>query len=147
MADLGLTNATGIGPGMAYELQWQMVRRIARWIEEERAKSRPNARQLETLYDRLSRILDRLMPYEMPKLAAVTVKGDTDSPLRVQADLSLLTDAELDTLEKICLKAGAGHTGGAHQEATSRQLPEPHRAAERLGRCITHGGRNASPDS
>src|SRR5271169_464043 len=107
MADLGLTNAAGIGPGMAYELQWQMVRRIARWIEEERAKPRPNARQLETLYDRFSRILDRLMPYERPKLAAVTVKGDAENPLRVKADLTVLTDAKLDTLEKLCLKAGA----------------------------------------
>jgi hypothetical protein len=127
MADLGLTNATGIGPGMAYELQWQMVRRIARWIEEERAKPRPNARQLETFYDRLSRILDRLMPYERPKLAAITVKGDTDSPLRVHADLTVLTDAELDTLEKICLKAATGHTA----DITSRKLPEPRRAATR----------------
>jgi hypothetical protein len=79
----------------------------------------------------MSRVLEKLLPYEKPRLAAITVKGDTDSPLRVQADLSLLTDAELDTLEKICLKAGAGHTGGAQQEATSRQLPEPRRAAAR----------------
>jgi uncharacterized membrane protein len=42
MADLGLTTATGIGLGMAYDLQWQMVRWIAGWIEKEQEKPRPN---------------------------------------------------------------------------------------------------------
>jgi hypothetical protein len=69
--------------------------------------------------------------YERPRLAAITVKGDVDNPPRVQLDLTVSTDAELDTMEKLCLKAGAGHTGGDRPDVTSRQLPEPRRAATR----------------
>jgi hypothetical protein len=35
----------------------------------------------------MARVLEKLLPYEKPQLAAITVKGDTNSPLRVQADL------------------------------------------------------------
>src|ERR1700734_2294572 len=53
--------------------------------------------------------------------------------------LSLLTDAELDTLEKLCLKAGAGHAGGVRPDVTSRQLPGPSVA--------TRGARPAAGDA
>jgi hypothetical protein len=129
MADLGLTKATGIGPAMAYDLQWQMVQRIAGWIEGEQAKPKPkpNQRQLETLCDRMSRVLEKPLPYEKPRLAAITVKSDADDPPRTQLDLTVLTDAELDTMEKLCLKAATGHTA----DITSRKPPEPRRAATR----------------
>jgi hypothetical protein len=96
-------------------------------VEHTKRYTEAEGRELEAL----SKVLDRIMPYEHRKLAAITVKSDVDNPPRVKADLSLLTDAELDTLEKLCLKAGAGHTGGARPEVISRQLPEPRRAATR----------------
>jgi hypothetical protein len=68
---------------------------------------KPKQRPLETLCDRMSGVLDKLMPFERPRLAAVTVKGDADNPLRVKADLSALSDEKLNQLERICLKAGA----------------------------------------
>jgi hypothetical protein len=96
-------------------------------MEHTKRYTEAEGRELEAL----SKVLDRIMPYEHRKLAAITVKSDVDNPPRVKADLSLLSDAELDTLEKLCLKAGAGHTGGARPDVTSRQLPEPRRAATR----------------
>jgi hypothetical protein len=96
-------------------------------VEHTKRYTEAEGRELEAL----SKVLDRIMPYEHRKLAAITVKSDVDNPPRVKADLSLLTDAELDTLEKLCLKAGAGHTGRARPEVISRQLPEPRRAATR----------------
>jgi hypothetical protein len=62
---------------------------------------KPKQRPLETLCDRMSRVLDKLMPFERPRLAAVTVKGDADNPLRVKADLSALSDEKLNQLERI----------------------------------------------
>jgi hypothetical protein len=47
---------------MAYDLEWQMVRRIAGWIKWEQAKPRPNQRQLETLCDRMARMLESFCP-------------------------------------------------------------------------------------
>jgi hypothetical protein len=61
--------------------------------------------------------------YERPRLAAITVKGDVDNPPRVQLDLTVSTDAELDTMEKLCLKAGAGHTGGDRPESPHDNFP------------------------
>ena len=121
----------GFGPGDAYRALWEQVGILRQELAAEERKRSSDKSQRDTLRDQLARILYKILPYERPRLAAITVKGDTDSPLRVQADLTVLTDAELDTLEKLCLKTGAGHTGGARQDVTSRQLPEPRMAATR----------------
>jgi hypothetical protein len=81
---------------------------------EERKRSSDQSRR-DTLRDQLARVLFKILPYERPRLAAITVKSDADDPPRVRADLELLTNAELDTLERLCFKAQAGHTGGARR--------------------------------
>jgi hypothetical protein len=93
--------------------------------EERKRSSDPSRR--DTLRDQLVRVLHKILPFERPRLAAITVKGDPENPLRVKADLSALSDEELDQLERICLKAGAGNTGGAGRDA------DPDRPLERRG--------------
>jgi hypothetical protein len=80
----------------------------------------------------MSRVLEKLLPYEKPRLAAITVKSDADDSPRTQLDLTVLTDAELDTMEKLCLKGATGHTA----DITSRKPPEPRRATS--GACVRH---------
>jgi hypothetical protein len=130
MADLGLTSAAGIDPGMAYDLQWQMVQRIAGWIW----RSRRSRSRIKGTLKRSARDLPRprkAFALREARLAALTIKSDADDPLQGHADLTVLTDAELDTLKKLCLKAGAGHTGATRPDVTSRQLLEPRMATSR----------------
>jgi hypothetical protein len=47
----------------------------------------------DTLRDQLVRLLHKILPFERPRLAAMTVKSDAENSLRVQADLTVLTDA------------------------------------------------------
>jgi hypothetical protein len=71
-------------------------------IEAELAKPNPSRDYLFACYDRLARILEKIARYERPKLQAITLAGDARHPLRVQPDLSVLTDAELDALAPRC---------------------------------------------
>jgi hypothetical protein len=121
----------GFGPGDAYRALWEQVGILREELAAEERKRSSDQSRRDTLRDQLARILFKILPFERPRLAAITVKSDADNPPRIKADLSLLTGAELDTLEQLCLKAGAGHTGGARPDVTSRQLPEPRRAATR----------------
>jgi hypothetical protein len=50
-----------------------------------------------------------MVPYKRPRLAAMKVQGDRDSPL---FDLSGLTDAELAFLRRTVLKAKQIDEGG-----------------------------------
>jgi hypothetical protein len=56
--------------------------------------------------------LQRLLPFERPRLSSIEMSGDQLNPTRVKPDLTKLTDEELDQLEKIVLKVGAGASGG-----------------------------------
>src|SRR5271157_2888525 len=119
----------GFGPGDAYRALWEQVGILREELAAEERKRSSDQSRRDTLRDQIARVLFKILPYERPRLAAITVKSDADNPPRVKADLSLLTDAELDTLERLCLKAGAGHTGEDRPDVTSRPLPEPRRAA------------------
>jgi hypothetical protein len=66
----------------------------------------------DLLQERMRDTLRQIIPYERPKLAAIEVAGDQVNPMRVKPDLTKLTDEELDQLEKIVLKVGAGASGG-----------------------------------
>jgi hypothetical protein len=121
----------GFGPGDAYRALWEQVGILREQLSAEERKRSSDQSRRDTLRDQLVRVLHKILPFERPRLAAITVKGDTDSPLRVQADLSLLSDAELDTLEKLCIKANAGNTGGAGRDADPGRPLEPRRAVTR----------------
>jgi hypothetical protein len=121
----------GFGPGDAYRALWEQVGILREELAaEERRRSSDQSRR-DTLRDQLVRVLHKLLPFERPRLTAITVKSDADNPPRVRADLSRLIDAELDTLERLCLKAGAGHTGEARPDVTLRRPSEPPRVATR----------------
>jgi hypothetical protein len=97
-------------------------------LEEARHNSR---REFEVL-DRLSKVLDRISPYDHPKLAAIIVKGDKDHPLEMHADISNLNKEQLLDLKKLILLAGGGHTAtaglpGAPAPAGRRSHPAPGR--------------------
>jgi hypothetical protein len=101
------------------------------FIEAELAKPKPSRDYLFACYDRVARILEKIVPYQRPKLQAITVAGVSTSPPRVPPDLSRLSDEELDQLEKIVLKVGAGHTAAADRDAydARREYRGPRRAA------------------
>jgi hypothetical protein len=121
----------GFGPGDAYRALWEQVGILRQELAaEERRRSSDQSRR-DTLRDQLVRVLHKIFPFERPRLAAITVKGDTESPLRVKADLSALSDEELNQLERICLKAGAGNTGGAGRDADPDRPLEPRRTVAR----------------
>jgi hypothetical protein len=61
-----------------------------------------------------------------------TERFRTDNPLRVKADLSVSTHAELDGLEWIALKAGGGNTGGSGRDTL-------------LGRAVRNAVLDAEP--
>jgi hypothetical protein len=78
---------------------------VDRW-EHTKRYTEAEGRALEAL----SKVLDRIMPYEHRKLSA----GDTpEHPHHVNVDLSCLTDEELELGERLAIKVGLGHTGGA----------------------------------
>lgn len=122
------------GPGHAYEGLWWLARQYRAQLQVEAERGIPDLDRLVAAQERLGRTLRELVQYERPKLKSVTLKGDPENPLRVKADLTVLTDAELDLLEKLCLKAGAGHTGGSGRDTAD---PNPGRAipAPRAGRA------------
>ncbi len=78
--------------------------------------------KLVAAQERLGRTLTDLLPFERPKLKSVMFKEPDTSP-RVRADLNLLTNAELDLLEKLCLKASAGHTAPGLPGDADHQSP------------------------
>jgi hypothetical protein len=80
------------------------------FIETELVKPKPSREYIIACYDRLARVLEKILPYQRPKLQAVLVAGDPTYPLRLAPDLSVLSDIELDQLEKIMLKVGTAHT-------------------------------------
>ncbi len=118
------------GMGHAYEGMWWLARQYRAQVLAEMKKdpSKINHAKLVAAQERLGRAYRDLLPYEKPRLESIPLK---DPPARVQADLTRLSDAELDLLEKLCLKAQAGHTGGARPDVTLRQPSEPRRAATR----------------
>jgi hypothetical protein len=61
----------------------------------------------DLLQERIRDMLQRILPYERPRLSAIEVSGDQLNPTRVKPDLTKLTDEELDQLEKIVLKGSA----------------------------------------
>jgi hypothetical protein len=107
----------------AYDDLKQMTVQFKEWIAVEKKKKPLRVDRLITLYDRLARILEKTCQYERPKLQAVTLAGDHNNPLRVRADLSVLSDAELESLRKLALKAGGGHTAGVVEDADQRDRP------------------------
>jgi hypothetical protein len=64
------------------------------------------------LRERIRDLLQRLLPFERPRLSSIEMSGDQLNPTRVKPDLTKLTDEELDQLEKIVLKVGTGASGG-----------------------------------
>ena len=62
----------------------------------------------DLLQERIRDLLQRILPFERPKLATVEPDDTQVNPTRVKPDLTKLTDEELDQLEKIVLKVGTG---------------------------------------
>jgi hypothetical protein len=96
---------------------------IDRW-EHTKRYTEAEGRALEAL----SKVLDRIMPYEHRKLSA----GDTpEHPHHVDVDLSGLTDEELELGERLAIKIGLGHTGSA---GSSERVAAGGPKAQRSGR-------------
>ena len=66
----------------------------------------------DLLQERIRDLLQRILPFERPRLSAIEVSGDQLNPTRVKPDLTKLTDEELGQLERIVLKVGTGASGG-----------------------------------
>jgi hypothetical protein len=60
--------------------------------------------------------LHQIIPYERPKIQAVGPDNDPTNLQRVKPDLTKLTEAELDQLEKIVLKVGGATAAGPEIE-------------------------------
>jgi hypothetical protein len=77
--------------------------------------------------ERAARVLKDIVPYEAPKLVAIKVGGDRDSPLPTinELDLSRLTDEELETLGSIltrCTTPIASESGAGGYDP-AREVP------------------------
>jgi len=105
-AERGEIAAGGFGPGDAYRALWFEVAEYRKEIASESRRRNPSINRIDFLRDKLVGTLAKLLPYERPRLAAITMAGDQNNPPRVKPDLSKLSEAELDQLEKIVLKVG-----------------------------------------
>jgi hypothetical protein len=111
----------GLGPGESYIGLWRLcadyleAREIIRKrLASEALKGRARQAQLDEhnrLQEMIRDLLQRLLPFERPRLQAIAVTGDLLHPERVKPDLTKLTDTELKQLEKIVLKVGGATTG------------------------------------
>jgi hypothetical protein len=121
------------------------------FIEAELAKPKPSRDYLFACYDRVARILEKIVPYQRPKLQAIAVAGDPTSPPKVPPDFSRLSKDELDQLEKILLKVGAGHTAEADRDGydarpENRGLPQaPLSSRHQQGSVIHPRPRKSAP--
>jgi hypothetical protein len=55
-----------------------------------------------------SAVAEKVAPYLHPKLQAVTLKGDSDNPLNLAGSLRGLSDADLETMQALMIKAATG---------------------------------------
>jgi hypothetical protein len=83
----------------------------------------------DLLQERIRDLLQRILPFERPRLSAIEVSGDQLNPTRVKPDLSKLTDEELHQLERIVLKVGTGASGpDGNADQASSSHPSRRRA-------------------
>jgi hypothetical protein len=112
----------GLGPGESYVGLWRICcdyletrevirKRLAGDALKGRARQFALNRH-DLLQERIRDLLQRLLPFERPRLSSIEMSGDQLNPTRVKPDLTKLTDEELRQLERIVLKVGTGASGG-----------------------------------
>jgi hypothetical protein len=93
----------GLGPGESYIGLWRLYADYVETREAVRKKLATGAlmgmarqRALDRhdlLQERIRDLLQRILPFERPRLSAIEVSGDQLNPTRVKPDLTKLSDA------------------------------------------------------
>jgi hypothetical protein len=104
------------GPALAVRVSRQQLRALATIaadrLEHTQRYTEAEGRALE----QLSRVLEKLMPYDHRKLTP----GDSkENPLHLDVDMSVYTDEEIAAGAALAVKGGFGHTTAA------RPVPGP----------------------
>jgi hypothetical protein len=77
------------------------------------AERRHTLDRYDLIHTHMRTTLHQIIPYERPKMQAISPDDDPTNLQRVKPDLTKLTEAELDQLEKIVLKVGGAAAIGA----------------------------------
>jgi hypothetical protein len=132
---------TGLGPGEAYRGLWNMLADYrTMMLGTRKALNGKSGKRValiarhDWLMERVVDILRALLPYERRRLQAIQVAGDQNNSSRVKPDLTKLSLAELDQLEKIVLKVG-----GATATAIDTGANEPRRLAPGAAASVRRG--------
>jgi hypothetical protein len=119
-ADRKRFERNGLGPGDAYLGLWRLfhddfdlVQALRKKLADSALKGRERKDFLARYDAVMSRSIDtlsRIVPYERSRLKAKEAPPDQHEHGRVPPDLTKLTRAELDALEKMVLKVSGGRT-------------------------------------
>jgi hypothetical protein len=101
-----------------HALRKKLAGKALKGVERQRMLARH-----DLLQEHMRDTLRQIIPYERPKLAAIPPAGDQNNSMRVKPDLTKLSDAELDQLEKIVLKIGGATAAGPAIGADNADRP------------------------